>query len=535
MNFKLKTLSKELDSDKQLTSEWLESLQSEFTSIGQNLARTFKQLHTFDLMRLVDLKKTELDLGHLSQLNSGLISIDQLLNHVEHELSREESNPADENYEQKLARLKQLKQHLNSDSLKCDMERLNSLAQSLRRSSVYDERRLNYYNLTCRLDKLINEYEFNLSDLKKLTDKAQHLLEIIKQSHTLLSTLAVSTANRCTNNQNNSLNMTMTNSALNFNELFELQNNTSINEIIDVLRFKILDRLSENEPVKSEILDVYTKFLNSAQCTGKNCNLSLIKTVIDKIFHEWNVIGESCVQKIKALEKLKTKLNSLDSKLNKLREYVVRLEGYMNPEQFDADLDLSDYTSILDKKCKLESVYSELLKAEADTENLLSMCLSANKYYLNGNRQNESLIIGLKERWLNMKLFVREKLSKLNNVWLLISDLNDQMETFCQMLEKTEQFYACNVSAGEAYSNVGLMTVISQLYMTMNQDYKLIKYLNESYVNLVKFISNFNTDICLNTIREKLMSINSRWNCLHNQLAVKIKLVIRVYFSPTFN
>lgn len=143
--------------------------------------------------------------------------------------------------------------------------------------------------------------------------------------------------------------------------------------------------------------------------------------------------------------------------------------------------------------------------------------------------QNELSVRDLKERWLNLKRAIKDRLFKLNNIWILVSDLSDQMENFAQVLNKTEHFYA-NISAtAVTCTSACFMRQINELYTIINQDYKLIKYLNESYICLVKLVCSLDSSMACNEslseIKQRLLAINSRWDNLHNEIAFKIKSV----------
>lgn len=173
------------------------------------------------------------------------------------------------------------------------------------------------------------------------------------------------------------------------------------------------------------------------------------------------------------------------------------------------------------------------------------MCLQANKNNLNGNKHNQIIILNIKERWNNLKLIIKDKIFKIQNVWLLLCDLTDQIENFNLIINKTETFYRNTIllTESQAAASINLSSSIQQslsaniifklieeLYDTIKDDYKLIKYLNESYVNFAKSVNNFELFEHLEKFKQKLLSINSRWDSLHNEIAIKIKLVIINFF-----
>lgn len=187
------------------------------------------------------------------------------------------------------------------------------------------------------------------------------------------------------------------------------------------------------------------------------------------------------------------------------------------------DSSINDFKAIMERKSKLESLLECLHGMEADAEAIFESSLNANRSYFGASSQNEAMIIGLRERWLSLKRAIRDRLFKINNIWILVSDLDDQMSNFYQTLNKTETFYRNIVTNS---SPVCFIRQINDLYLIINQDYKLIKYLNESYICLVKLVCTLDSNECLGEVKQKLLGINARWDGLHNEIALKIKSVI---------
>ena len=116
--------------------------------------------------------------------------------------------------------------------------------------------------------------------------------------------------------------------------------------------------------------------------------------------------------------------------------------------------------------------------------------------------------------------------------------MNDQIENFYVILKKTEEFYnsilldvnfqnfnESSLNNFEFSKYTSYFQLIGDLYVTINEDNKLIKYLNESFINFSKYVHDFESSQCLEKIREKLIEINSRWDALHNDIALKIRMV----------
>ena len=358
----------------------------------------------------------------------------------------------------------------------------------------------------------------------KYRTKSSKLLDLIRQTHEQLAKISLS--NKC--DRINSTEITNTSSLLNTSELLnqnifdemstnsldykvELKDNKTLNHLIDFLKFDVLSNLEEHESLKQEIIDL--SFIASTRSSS-------VKAIVDNVLIEWKLVIDKTHSKIIKLERFKGSLNNLDSKLNKVREQIFGWETYLNQECF-VNLDLVSFDQIIGKKAELENLLESLKKRDNENQSLFKLCLNANRH--NGNRQNQMLISNIKERWINLKTVTKEKLYLIQNLWILLCDLNDQIEKFYMVLEKTESFYQSTLQVG---NNPNIMfKLIQELYLTIQDDFKLVKYLNESFVNFSKLANYFSCFELLNKMKEKFMSINGEWDNLHNEIAIKIKNV----------
>lgn len=259
-----------------------------------------------------------------------------------------------------------------------------------------------------------------------------------------------------------------------------------------------------------------------------------MKSIIDKLLYEWNLVNAACISKVKKLEKLKSRLNELDQRLNAIRDKIHKFEVHLSVGIFSdgrnrgSPVSISDFRSIAERKCKLESVLESMHAMDGEVEAILEASVHANRIYFGASRQNDAMIVGLRERWSALKRAIRDRLFKINNIWILVTDLDDQMNNFYQTLNKTEAFYRniCAPAADTAVSDSSMIRQIGELYLIINQDYKLIKYLNESYICLVRLVCSLEpSNECLGEIKRKLLDINARWDALHNEIALRIKSV----------
>lgn len=372
-----------------------------------------------------------------------------------------------------------------------------------------------------------NEQEF--SKWKSIVTKSSKLLDLIRHTHEQLAKISLS--NKC--DRINSTEITNTSSLLNTSELLnqnifdelstnsldykvELKDNKTLNHLIDFLKFDVLSNLEEHESLKQEIIDLSIK-----ASTRSNS----IKAIVDNVLVEWKLVIDKTHTKIIKLERFKGSLNNLDSKLNKVREQIFGWETYLNQECF-GNLDLVSFDQIIGKKAELENLLESLKKRDNENQSLFKLCLNANRH--NGNRQNQLLITNIKDRWTSLKTVTKEKLYLIQNLWIMLCDLNDQIEKFYMVLEKTETFYQSTLQVG---NNPNYMfKLIQELYLTIQDDFKLIKYLNESFVNFSKLANYFSCFELLNKMKQKFMAINGEWDNLHNEIAVKIKNVNNFFF-----
>jgi len=445
-----------------------------------------------------------------------------------------------ENMESRLNYLKSIKQFLTGAQLKTDIEILQQLGGQLHQRGMQQRSqdcvRIKYLDLVCKIDGEIKELEQEFAKWKAIVGKSTKLLDLIRATHEQLAKISLANNGRCDrinsteiNNQSYSFN---TSEILNgFEELssnnleyrIELKENKSLCQLIDFLKFEVLGSLLENETVKQELIEL------SSQSTIKSCS---IRTVVDNVLEEWRQVMDKTNHKICKLERFKKTLTDLDTKLNKVREEIFNWEAYLNQEWFDA-VDLVNFQTIMSKRAELEGLLKTMEKKETDTQHLFKVCLNANRHNLNGSRQNQQLILNLKERWCSLKAITKDKLMHIQSLWMLLTDLNDQMENFYLVLEKTETFYRHTCHAGNNPRVV--FKLIQELYFTIQDDFKLIKYLNESFVNFSKLAGYFALYELLNKLKEKFMSLSNAWDNLHNEIAVEIKNVIHLFVTHLMN
>jgi len=307
----------------------------------------------------------------------------------------------------------------------------------------------------------------------------------------------------------------------NLNCKLELANSKSLTQMIEMLKYDIQAKLNENEPIKQEITD-----LSKLAALIKSYDLEFVKNILT----EWNVINEKVHAKLVKLEKVRKYLAELDSKLNKVRELLVDWESQIDKESF-ASYDITDFQLILNKKADLECMFDMWGKKDPEIQTIFKTCLNANKNILNSNKQNQVVIMSIKHRWQNIRLLVKEKIFLVQNIWLLYCDLNDQIENFYLVIEKTDQFYKNTLQSANNNPKM-FLKLIQELYFTIQNDFKLVKYLNESYVNFASLASYFSLFQLLDMFKEKFHRINSEWDTLHNEIAIRIKMVRINSFIP---
>ena len=490
----------------------------------------------------------------LSEIESRLVNFK---NHSLNEKLMVKNNGVEcEKLEQKLSFLKELKSCLCGAQLKADMDALYELASKINLNDKrmqlecpnHDAIRIRYLNLTCRVDKEMKKLECDFTDFKAITQKSQKLLDLIKHSHKLLAgiTLSSKSSKKEATCKTRSRSYPHKSSRLEFpkSEVFfaddysprvheerakdllidltmdslsnkiEFKNDKTVVQLIEVLKFGILSRLQEHEHLKDELYHLSRKAHDKS---------NVVKFIVDKIMVEWELIKEKVQYKLLKLEKFKNKLNELDMKLNRVREHILTWETYLDQECF-AQLDVTNYQQILSKKMELEHLLESLNKKEIETQHLFKVCLYANNANLNGNRLNQAFVLNLRERWNNLRNIIKDKIYLIENVWLLLCDLTDQTENFYLILNKTENFYRNTLLTANNNPNV-VLKLIQELYCTIQEDYKLIQYINKSYVSFFKMINNFELFRRLEKFKYQLLELNARWDSLHNEIAIKIKLV----------
>ena len=305
----------------------------------------------------------------------------------------------------------------------------------------------------------------------------------------------------------------------------ELANSKSLTQMIDMLKLDIQAKLNENEPVKQEITD-----LSKLASLIKSYDLEFVNNILT----EWNVVNEKVHAKLDKLDKVRKYLAEIDSKLNKVRELLADWEAQIDKESF-ASYDITDFQLILNKKAELECMFDLWAKKDPDVQAIFKMSLNANKNMLNSNKQNQLVIMSIKHRWQNIRLLIKEKIFLVQNIWLLYCDLNDQIDNFYLVIEKTDQFYRNTLQSANNNPKM-FLKLIQELYFTIQNDFKLVKYLNESYVNFANLASYFSLFHLLDMFKEKFHRINSEWDTLHNEIAIRIKMV-RIdnkFFSQIF-
>ncbi len=446
--------------------------------------------------------------------------------------------------EKKSNQLKELKLGISDSQFRADMDLMQRLEIQLNtqhhktklnigndmKCLSFDALKIKYLDLYCQIDKELKLLESESSSVRLVAVNIQKMLDIIKHSYKMLADISMSTKSKGnklrsksspqkTNIKHEEKNSRIDNFSYGVacdssSQKIEFKNDKTLNQLIDMVKIDILKNLNKYEYLKEEICRL-------------NASTS-VKLIAEKIFSEWKLVKEKAQAKLNKLESFKIKLNDLDTKLNLVRDQIFSWETYLNHECF-SNLDLTTYEQILCKKKELENILVSLDKKEAETQQLFRVCLSANGKNLDGNKKNQIFIGNLRERWSNLKSTLKEKICLIENVWIMLSDLNDQIGNFYSVLNKTEQFYRNTVLASNIKTSLALK-IIAQLYQTIKEDYKLIKYLNESYVNFSKLINNFELFKRLETLKKPILELNSRWDSLHNEISIKIKMVYHFIF-----
>lgn len=176
-----------------------------------------------------------------------------------------------------VSRLKSARNNLTNGQLKHDFDRLHECAKRLESARVdtstlaYERHRIRFYDLVVRLDKQLKGAESGLGDLRRITEKSQLLLEMIKSAHSVLASVRLRRAHGSVSADkceflNFSTNMPTAGdtekAAVCHGDL--VNDSRTINEWIELLRVKVMNRLSQYEPVKAEILRLYARFLKAS-------------------------------------------------------------------------------------------------------------------------------------------------------------------------------------------------------------------------------------------------------------------------------
>jgi hypothetical protein len=279
--------------------------------------------------------------------------------------------------------------------------------------------------------------------------------------------------------------------------------------------------LKENEYLKNDILELSKKHYESKS--------HLIRDIVSQILTEWDLINEKAHFKLGQLESFKSELNDLDAQLTKIRELIFENEYYLEQDCFN-ELDFDNYENILNKSRELEDLSDFLNDKDTQVQLLFKQCLHANNL---SNKTYEAIVLNLKERWTLLKQSVNEKIFLLKNTWMQMSDLNEQAKNINTILAKTEHFYRKTLLKAVGMPNM-ILKLIEELYLTIKDDYKLIKYLNESYVRLSKSANHFEMGRHLDQLKKKLVFINSQWDYLQNEIAKRIKQVTKKAYKGLF-
>jgi hypothetical protein len=438
------------------------------------------------------------------------IEIDTRLNCIEEKLSLRENNPSQlieidetnfdfKKFEQHFAYYVKLKNSLNCDALRkklnflyelgCDLERMRRHgAQTpvddvcLEKSPDYEALRVKHLELTSRLDNRLKELESEFANWKYIAKKSRRLLELTTFNYKQLKQV--------------------TDKHKNFKQYKIIENQKELLAIINKLKYEILESMFKNSYIKEEILDLIKKV---------NLKPTSIQNLVEKIIANWNTLIEKVKKQIVKYESLNKKISNLDLSLSKLEDKIKILETYLIRDFYkDLHLKTIDSKHIAKKQAELKSFLKTLHKQNASVFSLLD--------YTKLNLCNGDMIKGLNDRWSDLKRLISDKQLELESLFLSVQDLNEQIEKCHVALNKTETVFL------NSYNDNNLK-FISNLYLILNDDYKLIKYLNESYMKAVKAFGEtlFNED---NFFKEKIYAVDKRWDYLHNTIAIKIKTVV---------
>ena len=420
--------------------------------------------------------------------------------------------------EMKFNFLKEIKASLTNHQFKSTMDELKIFGNQIRQKLKYDPFLyqsisvnhdalfVNYLNMLSQLDQDMKKIECEFINWKLIVQKSKKLIDLTKQSHKKLATISFANIKKGKN--------------INFDLITNNKNSQTLNEWINFIKTDILQCLKENEYLKNDILELSKKPYESKS--------HLIRDIVSQILSEWDLINEKAHFKLGQLESFRTELNDLDNELTKIRELIFENEYYLEQDCF-CDLDFDCYENVINKSNELEELADFLNERENQVQSLFKQCLHSNNASLNGNKNYEMIVLSIQERWNNLKINVNEKIYLLKNTWTQLNDLREQTENINAILDKTELFYRKTISKAIGMPNM-ILKLIEELYMTIKDDYKLIKYLNESYVKLSRSANYFEIGKNLECIKKKLILINSQWDYLQNEIAKKIRQVYYIIF-----
>jgi hypothetical protein len=469
--------------------------------------------------------------------------------------------------EKQFYQLRSKKLLLTSSAFKEEMELLkkvnnelkpNTLVDACQASLLYEKVKLKYLDVVLKIDDRMKLIECELDGWKRLLAYVRKLRDTISYVNKALSSItmnnikvhlkekkimsqlsdrveeigfvseldATNIDEESDREFHSSINYFNANDTFDLIDKLEFQNNKIINRMISKLKADVIARLNDNERTKSELIELKSKMLSN--CTNSTGAL-LIRDLVDNVLHDWQLVDSKAHLKLAKYENFKKRLGELELSLKRISEELIKWEDYL---MYDCmrNADLSSYHFVLNKKLELESHLNYLTSKDSNVKLIFSMCLHTNNTYLQSNENNRLLISRLKKRWISLNKRILEKISYIQNLWSLLCDLNDQLESFQLTLTKSENFYK-NTMLTCANNPRTTIRLIEDVYETIKDDYKLIKYLNESYISFGKLSSGYAFYKHLDDIKQRLIAINARWDHLHNQIAMQIKCVSIVNFS----
>jgi hypothetical protein len=375
--------------------------------------------------------------------------------------------------------------------LECDLERMRrysgqlpideQLLKDLDALPVYETLRVKQTHLTGRLDNKLKELESEFANWKYIAKKSRRLLDLITFNYKQLKQI--------------------TDKHKSFKQYRIIENQKELLNIINKLKYEVLESLYKNSYMKNEVLDLVKKV---------NIKSRNMQSLVEKIISNWTGLIDKVKKQIHKYESLNKKINNLDVNLTKLDGKITILETYLKRD-FYKDLHLESINSkqITKKQMELKNFLKCLHKQNAYVVGLLD--------YTKMNLCNGDMVQSLGDRWSGLKTIINNKHIELENLFASMQDLQEQIEKCHVVLNKTETLFLSNLHENN-------LKYINNLYAIINDDYELIKCLNKSYMNAMKTFgeSIFNEN---NVFKEKVYAVNKRWDYLHNEVAVKIKAV----------